>query len=136
MLAIVVALVTERIVEPRLGPCDRASVEAARATTPPRSTPAAEAKGLRYALFAFLGFVALVLVLTLPPGAPLRDPVTGDIIGNTPFMDSLLFIIAMVVPGLGHRLRLGARDLQAAPTTSSRRSRRRSPASPGSSSCC
>jgi aminobenzoyl-glutamate transport protein len=30
----------------------------------------------------------------LPPGAPLRDPDTGGIIGNTPFMDSLLFIIA------------------------------------------
>jgi aminobenzoyl-glutamate transport protein len=61
----------------------------------PAVDAAAESRGLRYALFAFLGFVALVLVFTLPPGAPLRDPVTGDIIGTTPFMDSLLFIISM-----------------------------------------
>ena len=38
----------------------------------------------------------LLLLLTLPCGAPLRDPATGDIIGNTPFMDSLIFIIAAV----------------------------------------
>ena len=61
-------------------------------------------RGLRYALFGFLGFLALVLCLTLPAGAPLRDPVTGDIIGTTPFMDSLLFIITMVflLAGIGY----------------------------------
>jgi aminobenzoyl-glutamate transport protein len=42
--------------------------------------------------------------VTLPPGAPLRDPVTGDIVGQTPFMDSLLFIITMtfLVAGVGY----------------------------------
>jgi aminobenzoyl-glutamate transport protein len=45
-----------------------------------------------------------VLLVTLPPGAPLRDPETGDIIGNTPFMDSLMFIItaAFLVAGIGY----------------------------------
>jgi aminobenzoyl-glutamate transport protein len=38
--------------------------------------------------------LVIVLLVTVPPGAPLRDPTTGGIIGNTPFMDSLLFIIA------------------------------------------
>ena len=48
--------------------------------------------------------MALVLVFTLPEGAPLRDPETGDIIGTTPFMDSLLFIIAMcfLVAGIAY----------------------------------
>jgi aminobenzoyl-glutamate transport protein len=92
VLAVVVALVTERMIEKRLGayagaPEGQGEEPAVDAT--------AESRGLRYALFAFLGFVALVLVFTLPPGAPLRDPVTGDIIGTTPFMDSLLFIISM-----------------------------------------
>jgi aminobenzoyl-glutamate transport protein len=70
---------------------------------------AAESKGLRYALFAFLGFLALVLVFTLPPGAPLRDPVTGDIIGTTPFMDSLLFIISMIFLVSGIAFGIGAK---------------------------
>jgi aminobenzoyl-glutamate transport protein len=92
VLAVVVALVTERMIEKRLGTFQGA-VEGQGAE--PAVDAAAESRGLRYALFAFLGFVALVLVFTLPPGAPLRDPVTGDIIGTTPFMDSLLFIISM-----------------------------------------
>jgi aminobenzoyl-glutamate transport protein len=56
---------------------------------------AADARGLRFALVGFLGVLVVVLLATLPPGAPLRDPATGNIIGNTPFMDSLLFIITL-----------------------------------------
>jgi len=100
VLAVVAAVVTERIVEPRLGAYqpvaaggpDGISIEDEADEV---HDPAAEKKGLRYALFGFLGFLALILVFTVPEGAPLRDPETGDIIGTTPFMDSLLFIIAM-----------------------------------------
>jgi aminobenzoyl-glutamate transport protein len=93
VLAVVVALVTERIIEPRLGAF---TGEAVADTDAHEIDTTAESRGLRYALVAFLAFVGLVLVFTLPPGAPLRDPITGDIIGTTPFMDSLLFIIAMI----------------------------------------
>jgi aminobenzoyl-glutamate transport protein len=59
-----------------------------------------EARGLRYALYGFPAVV--VLLATVPPGKPLRDPSTGAIIGNTPFMDSLLFIVVLclLVPGI------------------------------------
>ena len=100
VLAVVAAVVTERIVEPRLGAYQPDAVGGRTGSDRGRRgrghDPAAETRGLRYALFGFLGFLALVLLLTLPHGAPLRDPETGDIIGTTPFMDSLLFIIAMV----------------------------------------
>ena len=100
VLAVVAAVVTERIVEPRLGAYrpevssgpDGISIEDEADAV---DDPAAEKRGLRYALFGFLGFLALILLFTVPEGAPLRDPETGDIIGTTPFMDSLLFIIAM-----------------------------------------
>jgi len=36
------------------------------------------------------------VLLTAPSGAPLRDPVSGGIIGNTPFMDSLIFMITLI----------------------------------------
>ncbi len=99
-LAVVAAVVTERVVEPRLGVYqadavgapDGISIEDPADDVP---DPAADRRGLRYALFGFLGFLVLLLVITVPEGAPLRDPETGDIIGTTPFMDSLLFIIAM-----------------------------------------
>jgi aminobenzoyl-glutamate transport protein len=100
VLAIVAAVVTERIVEPRLGayaPGTAAGPDGISIEDPADDVPdaAANARGLRYALVGFLGFLALLLVFTVPEGAPLRDPETGDIIGTTPFMDSLLFIIAM-----------------------------------------
>ena len=109
VLAVAAAVVTERVIEPRLGTFEAAAVGGPDGISIEDDAdavedPAAESRGLRYALVAFLGFIGLVLVLTLPPGAPLRDPVTGDIIGTTPFMDSLLFIIAMafLVSGVGY----------------------------------
>ncbi len=98
------------MIEPRLGAYDatrRRSAEAGVDQQDEERTPeaaAAESRGLRYALFGILGVLVIVLLATLPPGAPLRDPKTGDIIGNTPFMDSLLFIIVLffIAAGIGY----------------------------------
>jgi aminobenzoyl-glutamate transport protein len=92
VLAIVAAVITERVIEPRLGVFQ--GVTAGDAAEPAHDL-ATESRGMRAALIGTLVFLGIVLVFTLPPGAPLRDPVTGDVIGNTPFMDSLLFIISM-----------------------------------------
>jgi aminobenzoyl-glutamate transport protein len=54
---------------------------------------AEELRGLKYAGLATLAFVALILLLSLPTGAPLRMPAGYE--GNSPLMDSLLFIITM-----------------------------------------
>jgi aminobenzoyl-glutamate transport protein len=100
-LCVVATLITERIIEPRLNAADAAAGVAGNAgdTAPLEmlddEAKAAEARGLRFALVGFLGVLAVVLIATLPPGAPLRDPETGSIVGNTPFMDSLLFIVAV-----------------------------------------
>jgi aminobenzoyl-glutamate transport protein len=109
VLALVAYFVTERIVEPRLGvfvpadvgPASGISIEDDADAVDDRS---AEKRGLRFALVFFLVFIGFVLLITLPPGAPLRDPKTGDIIGTTPFMDSLLFIISMtfLLSGIGY----------------------------------
>ncbi|MBK8984566.1 MAG: AbgT family transporter [Chloroflexi bacterium] len=110
LLSIAVALVTTRIVEPRLG------VYQATDTTPieevqDEATAAAEAHGLRYALYAFLAILAVVLLLTLPSWGPLRDPVDGAVIGNTPFMTSLIFIITLMFLFAGIGYGLGAKTI-------------------------
>jgi aminobenzoyl-glutamate transport protein len=53
--------------------------------------------------------VVLILAATLPPGAPLREPVTGSIIGTSPFMDSLVVMISLAFffAGLGYGLGAG-----------------------------
>ena len=96
VIAIVATIVTERVIEPRLGvykPEDGSEVDTGGSDD--ELTPA-ENRGLKFAFFGLLGVVVLVSLLTFPPGAPLRDPKTGSIIGVTPFMDSLLFIITLI----------------------------------------
>ena len=46
----------------------------------------------------------IIGLLTFLPNAPLRNPDTGEIFGNSPFMSSLLFIISMLflAAGLGY----------------------------------
>jgi aminobenzoyl-glutamate transport protein len=97
LLAVVIALVTERMIEPRLG-------KYTGDYRLPEDVPdedEAERRGLKAALRAFLGAVAFIALLTLPPGAPLRDPATGDIIGPTPFMNSLIVSISLIFVASG-----------------------------------
>lgn len=112
VLCVVATIITERIIEPRLGPWDPALAPGTDEGTSVGQTEeeqAAESKGLRYALFGFLAVLLLVILVTAPPGAPLRHPDSGDIIGNTPFMDSLLFIIALffLVSGIAYGVGAG-----------------------------
>jgi aminobenzoyl-glutamate transport protein len=109
VLTILLAIVTTRVVEPRLGTYDPAFAPAAdelrdQPDTFEGVTPELDSKGLRGAGIGFGIALAVILLLTIPSGAPLRDPVTGSIIGTSPFMDSLIVIIALLflAAGLGY----------------------------------
>ena len=110
LLTAVALLVTMFITEKRLGGYDRS--EMTIADDAENIDHDAEARGLRFSFWALLGFVILILALTLPPGAPLRDPETGDIIGTTPFMASLVFIISLAFLVCGVAYGAGARTLR------------------------
>jgi aminobenzoyl-glutamate transport protein len=101
LLTILLGFITSRIVEPRLGTYDPSLAPAngtaeAAADAATTVSPAAEAKGLRWAGLGMLGVIVVIALLTFIPGAPLRDPETGSIIGTSPFMDSLIVIISIV----------------------------------------
>lgn len=110
LMAGVAAIVTTRIVEPRLGTWNAS--EGAGGGPDQEVDAAAEAKGLRAALWGFVGVVVVVLALSLPPGAPLRDNATGDLIGATPFMASLIFIISLAFLVCGICFGIGAKTLR------------------------
>ncbi len=112
VLAIVAMFVTQRIVEKRLGPYDAAH-GSADATTEELDGEAlaAESRGLRFAFYGLLGSLAVIALLTFPSGAPLRDPVTGSIVGTTPFMDSLLFLITLIFLVCGIFYGMGAKSM-------------------------
>ena len=110
LLTVVIGFVIVRVVEPRLGKYDPAQAgDPEQAAAADEIDPALEARGLRRAGLAFLVVLGLVLLATLPPGAPLRDPDTGSIIGQTPFMQSLLFIVMLffLVPGVAYGSAVG-----------------------------
>jgi len=105
----VCTLVTTRIVEPRLGKF---------AGEPPpaddEDLAAAKAQGLKYALVVLIGFGLVLGLVTLPPGAALRNPETGALLGRSPFMESLVFLIMLAFLATGLAYGLGARTMQGA----------------------
>ncbi|PRB07789.1 MULTISPECIES: AbgT family transporter [unclassified Microbacterium] len=110
LLTTVALLVTMFITEKRLGSYDRSEMTVADEADGVDHD--AEARGLRFSFWALLGYLAVILLLTLPPGAPLRDPETGDIIGTTPFMASLVFIISLAFLVCGVAYGAGAKTLR------------------------
>jgi aminobenzoyl-glutamate transport protein len=106
-VTIVLTFITRRFVEGRIGPWDPA--DAGETTEAEEEIdPAGEARGLRYALWATLGVVVVIALLTAIPGAPLRNPGTGKVIGDSPFMDSLIVIIALIFLAAGLAYGYGA----------------------------
>jgi aminobenzoyl-glutamate transport protein len=100
IIMIVGAWVTERIVEPRLGEYKGKEVAEFHEMTKE------EKRGLRYAGIAFVLFIAMMAAFIAPASGILRDQTTGEILGHSPFMNSIVLIIALFFffPGLAYGL--------------------------------
>ena len=103
LMGIVCTVLTERFVEPHLGPY-RGGAEVAAA----EGVTEGEQRGLKFAGYALLGFVAVIGLLTAPPGAPLRHPETGEIMSGSPFMSGLIVIISLLFFAVGYAYGRGA----------------------------
>ena len=110
VMTVVVAVVNDRIIEPRLGKYTGEGANAEKETM-----SAAEAKGLKYALWGLLGMLALFALIPLPSGAPLRNPTTGDLIGDSPFMNGLIVFIALTFLSAGAAYGIGAGTMKGTP---------------------
>jgi aminobenzoyl-glutamate transport protein len=115
LLTGLIAFITERTIEPRLGEY-KPDNNAAKGDSQPAEGGAAlsaeESRGLRYALFALLGTIAVFALLTMPPGAPLRNPDTGALIGNSPFMNGLIALIMVLFLTTGAAYGIGAGSMK------------------------
>lgn len=109
ILIIVCTLITNRVVEPRLG-----VYEGDAGVNQEQSLTAEESKGLKWAFLAFVGFAILIAYLSLPEGAALRNPDTGNIIGDSPFMSSLVVLIMLGFFVTGLAFGYGARTIMSA----------------------
>ncbi|MCU0879962.1 MAG: AbgT family transporter [Pirellulaceae bacterium] len=113
VLTFVIAFITERLIEPRLGkykPPKDAKDQGTAAADGGKLT-ADETRGLIYAGLGLLAVLAVFALLTLPEGAPLRSPETGELIGNSPFMNGLIAMIMVLFLVTGAAYGYGAKTL-------------------------
>lgn len=103
LLTIVVSLITDKMVEPRLG-----QYTGEKPAETGASLSAKESRGLKYTAWALVGVIAFFALLTVPRGAVLRNPETGALIGNSPFMSGLIVFITLVFLVAGVAYGIGA----------------------------
>jgi aminobenzoyl-glutamate transport protein len=103
LLTVVVSLITDKWIEPRLGPYTGDGGDAQG-----EAFGAEETRGLRYAMWGLIGILIVFAALALPPRAPLRNPVTGSLVTDSPFMNGLIVFIALLFLVAGAAYGIGA----------------------------
>jgi len=103
LLMVVGVVITERVIEPRLGSYEGDGQEEAMEEVSPR-----ENRGLRNALIAAVAYAVLLFVATLPQGSPLRDE-SGSLIPS-PLLDGVVVLIFLffLVVALAYGITVGA----------------------------
>ncbi len=98
LLTLLGTFVTEKIVEPRLGQYIGEEKSLALERLKPE-----ERRGLRLAALVALLFAGVLALATIPEGALLRNPETGDLL-NSPFLNGIVAIIFLVflLPGVAY----------------------------------
>ncbi|PZR01057.1 MAG: p-aminobenzoyl-glutamate transporter [Cereibacter sphaeroides] len=105
LMGIICTVLTERFIEPRLGPyTGGVPVEASTGLS------GSESLGLKYAGRALLGFVVVVGLLTAPPlpWGILRNQTDGGILAGSPFMSGLIILISLLFLVVGYAYGKGA----------------------------
>ncbi len=97
LITILGSLVTEKIVEPRLGSWD-GELKTADGLTKD------EKKGLIAALLTMVVMYTLLLIIALPADSVMRDPVTGSLGGNSLIIKGIVPLLALsfFLPGLAY----------------------------------
>jgi aminobenzoyl-glutamate transport protein len=110
MLTLVCGYITDRWVEPRLGPYE--APPDMQAETAAEVSAADQARGLKYAGWGLVAILILFALLSLPRQAPLRNPETHALIGDSPFMNGLIVFIALFFLVVGAAYGVGARTMK------------------------
>ncbi len=105
LITFVGTLVTEKIIEPRLGeyiPEEKIAVD---------DISLDEKRGMKFALISLVVFFIVVGLLVVPENALLRNPATGELL-RSPFMSGIVFLMSMffMIPGVFYGI--GARTIK------------------------
>lgn len=105
LITFIGTLVTEKIIEPRLGeyiPEEKIAVD---------DISLDEKRGMKFALISLVVFFIIVGMLVVPENALLRNPATGELL-RSPFMSGIVFLMSMffMIPGIFYGI--GARTIK------------------------
>jgi aminobenzoyl-glutamate transport protein len=104
LMTIVVSLITDKFIEPRMGPYKGGEGQVEEGA----GVSTEESRGLKYSMWATIAGLVFFGLLTLPRGAALRNPETGSLMGDSPFMTGLIVFIALMFLVAGAAYGIGA----------------------------
>src|SRR5262245_43025858 len=111
-VALVITVIVEKITEPQLGKYVPAGAsEGMPIVQADGEVPEGEARGLRFAAYGLLAVITGIVLLTVLPDAPLRNPQAGASFHQAPLMDSLIFIITLVFLVIGICYGIGGKTI-------------------------
>ncbi|MGL5615952.1 MAG: AbgT family transporter [Sarcina sp.] len=105
VITIIGTIITEKIVEPRLGKYKGKKEESMEHLSDE------EKRGMKFAVIALIAYIIFIALLVMPEGAALRNPKTGEIL-KSPFMDSIVVVISLAFFVLGVAYGIGARKIK------------------------
>lgn len=95
LITILGTLVTNKIVEPRLGKYNTALCDNSIDNNLGNIT-VQEKKALKYANLTLLGLIIFLVAIMIPENSFLRNPANGSLMDKSPLMDGLVLIIALL----------------------------------------
>ncbi|MCC4294990.1 AbgT family transporter [Brevundimonas aurantiaca] len=108
----IVWFLTDRVIEPRLGPWAPSADAAAPAASEKQPLTADEKRGLAWAGLALMGMIALWALITLLPGSPFVDPAAEPEQRFNPLYRSLVAFFAVTFFLTGAAYGAGSRSIQ------------------------
>lgn len=107
VLVFVGTIVNKKVVEPKLSENYTSNID-----NEISGVTELESRGLKFALLGFLLFLAFIAVLLFPENAILRNQETGSILENSPFINSIVIIIALLFFVIGLFYGIGAKTVK------------------------
>lgn len=107
VLTFVITFITERIIEPRLGKYE-GNGDASDGAEKVAANLGNESRGLTWAAIGLVAVIVLFALGTVGAHAPLRNPDTGALIGNSPLMNGLIAVIMVLFLVTGAAYGFGA----------------------------